>query len=252
MISEGNLKIRLEGIGEKEYTVLCTGMFVRGGFVEWSVHDMDSEYKKKCPPVTIALVALNVMIFVIVDLFFFKRQDEIAYFMALNPLLVLKKGEYWRMVTSMFYHFGTEHLVCNMLMLFFVGRLLEPVFGSLRLFVLYFVSGLVASGASLLYNGIIIRERSPFVFSAGASGAIYGLVGAFAVFFFIHRDRFSADEKRRAVFALVLILFGSILDTGVGHEAHFGGFFAGIAIGMIYCLQRKRQQQKQNERIHKQ
>ena len=129
------------------------------------------------------LVVVNVMVFVIVDLFFFKKQDEIAYFMALNPLLVFKKGEYWRMITSMFYHFGTEHLVCNMLMLFFVGRLLEPIFGSLRFFVLYFVSGLVASGASLLYNGIIIRDRSPFVFSAGASGAIYGLVGAFAVFF---------------------------------------------------------------------
>lgn len=225
---------------------------MKGGFVEWSVHDMDGETKKKCPPVTIALVVVNVMIFVVVDLFFFKRQDEIAYFMALNPLLVFKKGEYWRMVTSMFYHFGIEHLACNMLMLFFVGRLLEPIFGSLRLFVLYFMSGLVASGASLLYNGIIIRERSPFVFSAGASGAIYGLVGAFAVFFFIHRERFSKEEKRWAVLALALILFGSIFDTGVGHEAHFGGFFAGIVIGVIYCFQRKRQQQKQEERIQKQ
>ena len=251
-ISQGNLKIRLEGTGEKGYTVLCTGAFVRGGFVEWSVHGMDGEKKKKGTPVTIALVAVNVAIFVIVDLFLFRRQDEIAYYMALNPRLVFKEKEYWRIVTSMFYHFGTKHLVCNMLMLFFVGRLLEPVFGSLRLFVLYFVSGLVASGASLLYNGIIIRDRSPFVFSAGASGAIYGLVGAFAVFFFIHRARFSVDERRRAVLALVLVLFGSIFDTGVGHAAHFGGFFAGIVIGMVYCLQRKRQQQNKEKQIHKQ
>ncbi len=225
---------------------------MRGGSVEWSVHDMDDENKRKYPPVTIALVVVNVLIFVIADLFFFERQDEIAYFMALNPFLVLKKGEYWRMVTSMFYHFGTEHLVCNMLMLFFVGRILESLFGSLRLFVLYFASGLVASGASLLYNGIIIRERGVFVFSAGASGAIYGLVGTFAVFFFIHRARFSVDERRRAVLALVLVLFGSIFDTGVGHAAHFGGFFAGIVIGMVYCLQRKRQQQNKEKQIHKQ
>lgn len=225
-------------MGEKGYTVLCTGVFVKGGSVEWSVHDMDGENKKKYPPVTIALVVVNVLIFVIVDLFFFERGDEIAYFMALNPFLVFEKGEYWRVVTSMFYHFGIEHLVCNMLMLFFTGRLMESVFGSLRLFVLYFVSGLVASGTSLLYNGIIARERSTVVFSAGASGAIYGLVGASAVFYFIHRERFSKEEKCRAVLALVLILFGSIFDTGVGHEAHFGGFFAGVVIGIIFCLKR--------------
>ena len=211
---------------------------MRGGFVEWSVHGMDGEKKKKGTPVTIALVAVNVAIFVIVDLFLFRRQDEIAYYMALNPRLVFKEKEYWRIVTSMFYHFGTDHLVCNMLALFFVGRILEPLYGSLRQLVLYFVSGLVASGASLLYNGVIAPDRGMTVFSAGASGAVYGLIGAFAVLLFFHRQRFSKGGKIRAVLALVLILFGSIFDTGVGHEAHFGGFFAGVVIGIIFCLKR--------------
>ena len=204
---------------------------------------MDDENKKKSTPVTIALVAVNVVIFVVVDLFLFERQDEIAYYMALNPILVFKEKEYWRIITSMFYHFGTDHLVCNMLALFFVGRLLEPVYGSLRHFVLFFASGLVASGASLLYNGIISPSRGTTVLSAGASGAVYGLVGAFAVLLFFHRNRISVGEKVRAVLALALILFGSIFDTGIGHAAHFGGFFAGIVIGIIYYLQKEKRQQ---------
>ncbi len=207
---------------------------------------MEAENRIKYPPVTIALVVVNVLIFMVVDLFLFERQDEIAYYMALNPLLVFKKGEYWRIVTSMFYHFGTDHLVCNMLMLFLVGRYLEPTFGSVRFGVLYFVSGVVASGASLLYNGVVFRERASFVFSAGASGAIYGLTGAFAVLSFVHRDRFSVGEKRRMIFAVILLLFGSLFDTGVGHEAHFGGFFAGIAVGMIYCMRKKQQQSEED------
>lgn len=207
---------------------------------------MEAENKVKIPPVTIALVVVNVVIFLIVDLFLFKRQDEISYYMALNPLLVFEKGEYWRIVTSMFYHFGTDHLVCNMLMLFLVGRYLEPTFGSVRYSILYFVSGLVASGASLLYNGVIFRERASYVFSAGASGAIYGLAGAFAVLSFFHRDRFSTEEKGRMIFAVLLLLFGSIFDTGVGHDAHFGGFFAGIAVGTVYCVQKKLQRKRED------
>lgn len=207
---------------------------------------MESEKRTKFPPVTTALVIVNVVIFLIVDLFFFRKQEEIAYYMALNPLLVFEKREYWRIVTSMFYHFGIDHVVCNMLMLFLVGRYLEPVFGSVRFGLLYFVSGLVASGASLLYNGVVIRERASSVFSAGASGAVYGLAGAFAVLSFVYRERFSTGEKRRMIFAVLLLLFGSIFDTGVGHEAHFGGFFAGIAVGMIYYMQKKQNKKIQN------
>ncbi len=208
---------------------------------------MEIETRTKLPLITIILVIVNVVIFLLTDLFLVDLQDEAAYYMALNPFLVLKKGEYWRVVTSMFYHFGVDHLACNMLMLFLLGRMLEPVLGRVWYFLLYFVSGLVASGASILYNGIIVSDRERIVFSAGASGAVYGLVGAFAVLFFFQRDRVPVSERRRTVFALIVLLFGSIFDSGVGHDAHFGGFITGGVMGTMYYMWKQRKQQKQRD-----
>ena len=205
---------------------------------------METVKRTKLPLITTILVAVNVVVFLVSDLFLFDRQEEIAYYMALNSFLVFK-GEYWRLLTSMFYHFGMDHLVCNMLMLVVLGLMLEPFFGRIRYLVLYFVSGFVADGASILYNSIIRKESGAFVFSAGASGAVYGLIGAFAAIFLVQRERLSSQEKQRLAFALLFLLLGSIFDTGVGHDAHFGGFLAGIVLGVIYCAGMKKRNEAQ-------
>ena len=203
---------------------------------------METEKKANLPMVTFVLAGINIVLFLIVDLFLFHRQSEIAYFMALNPVLVMR-GEYWRLFTSMFYHFGIDHLVCNMLMLFILGSMLEPFFGKVRYSVLYFVSGLAAGGASLLYNGLIQGEEGKYVLCAGASGAVYGLIGAYAAIFLAQRKTLTQQEKNRLFFAVAFLLFGGIFDTGVGHDAHFGGFFAGLLLGSIDCIRRKRKQE---------
>jgi len=208
---------------------------------------METEKKANLPLVTCVLAGINIVIFLVVDLFLFRRQNEIAYFMALNPVLVMR-GEYWRMITSMFYHFGMDHLFCNMLMLFVVGSLLEPFYGKVRYGVLYFVSGLAAGGASLLYNGLIRGEEGKLVLCAGASGAVYGLIGAFVAIFLVQRKALSAPEKNRLLLAVAFLLFGSIFDTGVGHDAHFGGFLAGLLLGSLYCVQRKRKRSDDRNR----
>ena len=158
---------------------------------------METGKKANLPLITTIIVAVNVIVFLISDLILFNRQDEIAFYMSLNPVLVLNGGEYWRLLTSMFYHFGIDHLACNMLMLFLLGAILEPFFGRIRFFVLYFVSGLVADAASILYNGIIRGESGRFVFCAGASGAVYGLIGAYAAIFLFQRKQMPAQVKGR-------------------------------------------------------
>lgn len=204
---------------------------------------METEKRTTLPLITTILVAINVLIFLITDLFLFERQDEITFTMALNPFFVIHGKEYWRLITSMFYHFGIDHLACNMLMLYLLGAILEPLFGRMRFLVLYFVSGLVADGASILYNGVIRSETDGFVFCAGASGAVYGLIGAYAAIFLFQRAKLPDYEKRRLVVAVAFLLFGSIFDTGVGHDAHFGGFLAGILTGLLYCVLIRRKQQ---------
>lgn len=203
---------------------------------------METEKKAKLPIVTVVLAGINIVLFLVADLFLFGRQSEIAYFMALNPVLVMR-GEYWRLFTSMFYHFGIDHLVCNMLMLFLLGSMLEPFFGKVRYGVLYFVTGLAAGGASLLYNGLIRGEEGSLVLCAGASGAIYGLIGAYAAIFLAQRKTLAQQEKNRIFFAVAFLLFGGIFDTGVGHDAHFGGFIAGLIFGSVYCILKKKKRE---------
>ncbi len=205
---------------------------------------METERLAKLPWITIVLIAMNTVIFLCSDLVFFERQEEIAFYMSLNPVLVLRHGEYWRLLTSMFYHFSIDHLVYNMIMLYMMGAILEPFYGRVRYFVLFFVSGLVADAASLWYNGIVLPKERAFSFSAGASGAVYGLIGGFAAIYLFRRNALPAWEKRRLMIAVLFLLFGSIFDTGIGHEAHFGGFFGGLLLGCVYCMILKRKAKK--------
>src|SRR5499425_2958094 len=89
-------------------------------------------------------------------------------------------GEWWRMFTAMFLHIGLLHLLFNMVALWNVGGFMERVLGPAGFLVLYLLSGLLGSVASVAWN--------PFVVSAGASGAIFGLYGGLLAFLVQHRD----------------------------------------------------------------
>lgn len=206
---------------------------------------MDVKNKKSLPWVTIALVAVNVVVFLITDLILFREQNKVVYYMAMNPFLVTKHGEYWRLFTSMFYHFNIEHVMFNMLSLAVVGAILEPFFGRVRFIILYFVSGLLADVATIIYNSLIIRENAESVFAAGASGAVYGLLGAFVGILLFMRERLTKEERIRLPIMVFLLLFGNISQKGVGHEAHFGGFFAGALLGIGYCIYLRKRQDRE-------
>lgn len=199
------------------------------------------------PYVTIALTVLNAAVFLVTDLLLRDRDPEVAYYMSLNPFLAWNRGEYWRFFTSMFYHFGIEHLASNLLMLYFTGTMLEQTFGHIRFLILFVGSGLMGGAASVFYNSVIVPENAAKVYCAGASGAVYGLIGAYAVSFFFQRRRVSGEEKTRIAVAVIFLLFGTIYDTGVGHDAHFGGFFAGTLIGMLYSVMERNKHRRRSD-----
>lgn len=200
--------------------------------------------KKNLPWVTVGLVTVNAIVFLLADLVFFREQGKFMYYLAMNPVLVTEHGEYWRLITSMFYHFDIEHVLFNMLSLYFVGAMLEPFFGKVRYTVLYFVSGLIANAVTILYYSWIAKEGASIVFSAGASGAVYGLIGAYAGVMVFFKDRLSKEEKIRLPLMILVLLFGNLSQEGVGHAAHFGGFFAGALIGVGYCMYLRKQQER--------
>lgn len=186
-------------------------------------------------PVTIAIMIAIVIVFVAetlsgIPLFGVGSHPDsirtLARLGAITPGL-LESGELWRLVTAMFLHIGLLHLFLNLWALFQLGSVFETMFGSLRFTITYFVSGVIASLASVLFTNSI---------SAGASGAIFGILGALIVS--IRRSPLWRNQAwtRGLIQQLIGWAFLNILigfTPGIDNAAHIGGFVAGLALGLL-------------------
>jgi len=138
------------------------------------------------------------------------------------------EGEYYRLVTSMFLHYGPLHLLMNMWALWILGRTLEGVLGPVRFLVLYFVSGLGGSVAAYLFT-----PASP---TAGASGAIFGL---FAALFVVMR-RLGRDTS--SVLPVLVVNIAISFAPGISLAGHLGGLVTGaiVAVALAYAPRKTR------------
>lgn len=138
-------------------------------------------------------------------------------------------GQWWRTFTSLFVHFGLLHLGVNMWVLYQSGRIIERLFGSLRFLGLYVFSGLAGSLASLLWH--------PLVNSAGASGAIFGVLGGLLAFVVRPGNKVPrqlVNEHRNSTAAFVLYsLFYGFAHGGIDNAAHLGGLAGGFVMGLL-------------------
>jgi rhomboid protease GluP len=177
------------------------------------------------PVITIALIALNTAIFFItVSRGLLHSESTILKAGALSRDLVLH-GEVWRLLSAMFLHGSLEHLFGNGIGLFILGMAAEHAYGRLEVASIYFVSGLAGSTFSVMIN------PGP---SVGASGAIFGLLGATIVFFLKYRDRFHLRDKR--IGNVLLMWAGYSIATAyfipfVDNAAHVGGLIGGAFSG---------------------
>jgi membrane associated rhomboid family serine protease len=131
------------------------------------------------------------------------------------------QGEWWRLMTSAFLHYGPLHLGLNMLVLWFVGGPIEAAIGRLQFLTLYLVSGLAGSAGALIV--------SPNAITVGASGAIFGLFGALAVLEYQHTGVLIGGPA----FTLIAInLVFSFVVPGISWGGHVGGLIGG-ALGML-------------------
>lgn len=136
-------------------------------------------------------------------------------------------GEWWRLFTSMFLHFGLVHLLLNMWTLWSIGTLTERLFGSTPFALLYVTAGLAGSMISLLWN--------PDVNSAGASGAIFGVIGGLLAFVLNPKTRLppsivSAQRNSLVVFIAYNLLNG-VTHPGIDNACHLGGLVSGLLMG---------------------
>ncbi len=185
------------------------------------------------PLVTPVLMALNVIVFVITAAqagSVGDNQDSSLFntWTLLPPAVA--NGEFWRLLTSGFLHFGPAHLVLNMLALWMLGRELEPVLGRVRFSAVYLLS-LLGGGVTAYVFG------AAFSNVAGASGAIFGLMGAMLVVLLRRRS-----SPGPVMTIIALNVFISITVPGISLLGHLGGLVVGalVTAGLLYAPRERR------------
>lgn len=205
--------------------------------LECALVDVRKKRKKRSPlrvaPVTITLVVLNLLYYMFVIIM---NQSLLAAYDS-NTMLsmgamsyeTIMEGAWYQIITSMFLHFGLEHLGNNMLLLAFAGYELEKQIGRWPYFVTYMLSGIIGNVASLFYY----HGQGEVVVSAGASGAIYGVLGALVVTWVVNRVRRADVSPRDIIILLLITIYHGFTSTGVDNAAHIGGLFTGIVVGFL-------------------
>jgi membrane associated rhomboid family serine protease len=140
---------------------------------------------------------------------------------ALNGPAIAHDGQYWRLLTVMVLHAGIIHWAFNSYALYIFGPLLESLLGPFRFLGLYVGSGLAGAGASLAFNHTQL--------GVGASGAIFGLLGALVAFFYRRRDVGGRGPLQNLLIVLALNVFIGARAANVDNFAHGGGFLTGLA-----------------------
>lgn len=185
---------------------------------------------KKIPWITIILISINVLVYVYVEWFGSSYDTEYMIEMgAVYEPYVLHNHQFYRLITHFFLHFGFSHLFNNMISLLILGYSVELSMGKVRYIILYFLSGILAGVTSIVYNMYIGQESV----SCGASGAIYGLMGALLVLLIVgNRGKWSSEVPRYLLYIGVSIYSG-MQDTSIDNAAHIGGFVVGVLICLI-------------------
>ena len=141
-----------------------------------------------------------------------------------NLGFLTKNGEYFRLLTCAFLHIGIVHLLFNMYALYVIGPQVESFFGKFKFTLIYLLSAISASTLSLIFNDNVI--------SAGASGAIFGLLGALLYFGYYYRVYLGNVLKSQIVpIILINLVFGFVV-SGVENAAHIGGLIGGVLTSM--------------------
>ena len=184
----------------------------------------------------LVLVAITVLTFFVVQ-FWEKSITEGAFYGHTTEFLLehgalhgpsILQGEWYRLVTHMFLHGDIWHLGNNMLILFCLGNALEHYVGRISYIAVYFLSGILAGLGSVVYN-------TTGTVSVGASGAVFGVVGAMAWLVLQNRGRLEGFTGSRMIVFILLSVYAGFADRGIDNAAHVAGLIAGFFLAVLLC-----------------
>ncbi len=184
------------------------------------------------PVVTYVLLGIITLVFVAEVALGGLTNMRILVPMGAQLNLLVWQGEYWRLFSAMFLHIGVTHFLFNAWALYSLGRDIESFYGSLRFIVIYVLSGLFGGLAYYLLGA----PQTAVVISAGASGAIFGIIGAELAFWLRNRLLFGDFGKQRLMNLGILVginvVFG-FSTPGINNMAHMGGLAAGFVLALV-------------------
>ena len=193
--------------------------------------------RQELPIVSGILVAANVIVYLICTF-----TGNLLYNIGeLDAAAVLLRREYGRIIYSMFLHAGIDHLFNNMVILFFLGAMIEKVTGHIQLLLIYLLSGIGANICSLLYKVMTMDSMT----SVGASGAIFGLDGVLLAWILLDRQAMPDVTPRRVLLMIVLSLYSGFTAHTIDNAAHVGGLLTGFAAGALLCALRRRKRNRE-------
>lgn len=196
---------------------------------------MDDIYKREYKEyfVTYTLIIINLAVFVVMTLAGGTENYKNLILFGAKVNVLIEAGQYWRLFTSMFIHIGFTHLLFNTYALIALGKFTEQIFSHSKFIYIYLFSGFTGSLFSYFFSPNI---------SAGASGAIFGLLGAIVAYGWQNSHLWRSGLITNLLIVLGINLFLGMVAPGIDNYAHLGGLLGGILIGwVIRLLQGKRQ-----------
>ena len=191
---------------------------------------MELYRRSRNAPVTDFLILVNVLVFLYVALRGGLGDDEVFLRLGASytPYLT-ERHEYWRLLTAAFLHFGIRHLGNNMFVLFVTGDSLEHALGHVKYLIFYLFSAVGASAASLAVE-VAMGQK---VLSAGASGAVFAVLGGLIWVLIRNSGRFEEFRIRNLLFFSGMMLLSGFFTEGVDNAAHAGGLLVGFLLAVV-------------------
>lgn len=179
-------------------------------------------FSKKTPIITYAIISICIILFIAMYLLG-NGANSISTLINFggNAIAYTKRGDYYRLFTSIFLHSGIIHLLCNMYSLYVIGPQIESFYGKIKYLCIFIISGICGSLLSTAFSG-------DNIVGVGASGAIFGLLGAILYFGYHYRVYLGNVLKSQIIPLIILNLIIGFSLSGIDNFAHIGGLIGGV------------------------
>ena len=193
----------------------------------------NSMYKQKKPIVTGIIVAINIIIFALMYIIGKGSEDtETLVNFGANVPSLIRGGDYYRLIASGFLHIGIIHILCNMYSLVVLGPNIEHFYGKAKYVLIYLYSMIIASLFVMVF-------QNDYSVSAGASGAIFGLLGSLLYFGYHYRGYMGNQVIGQIIPVIIINLVIGFISPGISNAAHIGGLIGGICVSFMLGINDK-------------